>query len=253
MDPVIPIYYQIKQHIKRSITSNEYRAGDKIPSEQQLSKTFQVSRITIRQAISQLIQEGLLISKRGLGTYVTNNSDLIKSYSLEFSGFIDDLFHEVSKVNVKYVEINKIDANNYVKEKLKLPKKERKVYLVKRLRLKGENVFAFTLNYLPVEIGKQIDKDVLLEKPMLRIIEQDLRIRFTGAFQTIEASFADHETASHMGVSPGFPILLIERVMFTDNDKPIELVQSSHRGDLHKFTVRLKRMNRSNKGIWIPQ
>ena len=75
---LVPRYYQIKQVIKKWIVNREVGMGDKIPSENELAAQFQVSRLTVRQALAQLIQEGFLESRRGDGTYVTKNAGLIR-------------------------------------------------------------------------------------------------------------------------------------------------------------------------------
>jgi len=97
LSTLLPAYYQIKQTIKNWILNKEFNPGEKIPSENELGEKFNVSRLTVRQAISQLVQEGFLISKRGEGTFVTYNEHLIGSFSLEFTGFMDDLFYQISK------------------------------------------------------------------------------------------------------------------------------------------------------------
>ena len=73
MSNLLPIYYQVKQTIRNWILNKEFNPGDKIPSENELADNFNVSRLTVRQAISQLIQEGFLVTKRGEGTFVTIN------------------------------------------------------------------------------------------------------------------------------------------------------------------------------------
>jgi GntR family transcriptional regulator len=94
------------------------------------------------------------------------------------------------------------------------------------------------------------EKD-LLRKPLLQIMEEDLGIQFTEAFQTIEASFADQEVSEQLGIVSGSPILLVERIMYTQKRKPVEVVQSSYRGDLYKYIVRLKKIKRKKGSIWI--
>jgi GntR family transcriptional regulator len=80
-----------------------------------------------------------------------------------------------------------------------------------------------------------------------------LGIQFTEAFQTIEASFSDREVSEKLGIQSGSPILFVERIMYTKKEKPVELVQTSYRGDLYKYIVRLKNV-KGNKGtVWIPQ
>ena len=103
------------------------------------------------------------------------------------------------------------------------------------------------------EIGDRINKKMLYQKPILQIIEIDFGIKFTESFVSIEASFADNETAKYLDVTPGYPILLTERVLFADNHKPIELVRSSHRGDVRKYIFSSKRVEIAGKDAWVQQ
>ena len=183
---------------------------------------FNVSRLTVRQAISQLVQEGFLISKRGEGTFVTHNKHLISSFSIEFTGFMDDLFYQISKSKTKSVKINRIPVPKLIKEKLELSNEDEKVIQIKRVRFLDDKPFAFTINYLPLEIGRRITEKDLYKKPLLQIIEQDLGIQFTEAFQTIEASFADQEVAEQLGIVSGSPILFVERIMYTKNENRLK-------------------------------
>jgi GntR family transcriptional regulator len=84
MNSILPIYYQIKQTIRAWIIDREFGPGEKIPSEHELSERFGVSRLTVRQAIAQLTQEGFLVSRRGEGTFVTDDEGLIESCNFEF-------------------------------------------------------------------------------------------------------------------------------------------------------------------------
>lgn len=253
MNSIIPVYYQIKQTIKSWIINNEYSPGDKIPSENELAKEFNVSRLTVRQATSQLIQEGFLKSKRGEGTFVTKNEGLIRSFNLEFTGFMDDLFYQVSKTKTKTVEITRTKIPKYVSDKVKFHQDPEEVIRIKRIRFKEDKSFAYTINYLPLELGEKIKQADLFKKPLLQIMEQDLGIEFTEAFQTIEASFADQEIAEKLGVASGGPILLVERTMYSKRRKPVEFVQSYYRGDLYKYIVRLKNVKRKKASVWVHQ
>ena len=245
----IPVYFQIRNTIKDWIANREYSYGDRIPSENELAKLFNVTRLTVRQGIAILVQEGLLVRKRGEGTFVTNDKKLVRSLGLEFTGFMDDLFYEVSQTKTKSVVIEKIICPKSVREKLELSGDE--VVCIKRVRLLNGKIFAYTFNFMPLEIGLQISEKELMNKPLLKIIEQDIGIEFEEALQTIEASFADPETAAQLEIPQGSPILFVERIMYAKNKKPIELVQTSYRGDQYKYVVRLK-SDKSTKGRrWI--
>ncbi|HUK99486.1 MAG TPA: GntR family transcriptional regulator [Nitrospirota bacterium] len=245
----IPVYYQIRNTIKDWIVNKDYSYGDKIPSENELAELFKVTRLTVRQGISLLVQEGLLIRKRGEGTFVTADENLVRSLGLEFTGFMDDLFYEVSRTKTKSVIIEKITSTKSVKEKLDLANDD--IIRIKRVRLLNNKIFAYTINYISPALGSQITEKELLKKPMLKIIEQDIGIEFEEALQTIEASFADPETAEKLEIAPGSPILFVERIMYAKNQKPIELVQTSYSGEHYKYVVRLK-SDKSSKGRrWV--
>ena len=253
MNALLPMYYQIKQSVKNSIITGEYRSGDRIPSENELADQFGVSRLTARQAIQQLMQEGFLVCKRGVGTFVTPDKALINSFNLEFSGFMDDLFYQVSKSSTQSVEITRAIAPPAIREKLALPDKDPEIIQVKRVRFKEERSFAYTVNYLPLETGLKLSKEELLKRPLLQIMEQDLGIHFTEAYQTIEATFADQDMAGKLQVPSGSPILFVERIMYTYRQKPVEVVQSSYRGDVYKYIVRLKNIKSRVHNQWVHQ
>lgn len=253
MNSLLPVYYQIKQNLKNSIVHGMYKAGDKIPSENELAAQFKVSRLTVRQAILQLTQEGLLVSQRGKGTFVTEDKNLISSFNLEFIGFMDDLFYQISRCKTTFVYRAKITAPSFIKEKLELLDDDSEILMVKRVRFRDGNSFAYTVNYVPLEIGSKISEEDLWKKPMLQIMEEDLGVVFTEAFQTIEASFADLEVSEKLGVASGSPILFVERIMYGPKRKPIQVVYSSYRGDLYKYIVILKNVRNKASNIWIHQ
>jgi len=248
---LLPIYYQVKQTIRNWIINREYNPGDKIPSENELADNFKVSRLTVRQAISQLIQEGFLVTKRGEGTFVTGDKKLINSFGLEFVGPLDGLFYQVSKPITKSAIIKKMAAPRLIKEKLELDKDDEEIVQIKRVRFLEKKPFSYTINFLPTRIGKAIEKRELYKKPLLQIIQQDLGIRLSEALQTIEASFSDQEVSEKLGVVSGSPILFTERIMYDQKRKPIVLSQSSYRGDSYQYIVRLKNIRGKEGSMWV--
>lgn len=251
MAPLLPVYYQIKQAIKNWIVNKDFKPGEKIPSENELAGRFNVSRLTVRQAIYQLVQEGFLKSKRGEGTFVTNNETLIDNFGLEFIGFMDDLFYQVSKVKTVSAMISRVPSPKFVSEKLELKNENEEVISIRRVRFLRDKVFSYTVNYLPLPLGLKINEKELYKKALMEIVEHDLGIQFTEAFQTIQASFANQEIAGQLGIPSGSPILYVERVMYTKGRKPVEFVQSSHPGDMYKYIVRLKNVKTKNERVWV--
>lgn len=252
MNSVLPIYYQIKETIKGWIIKKEYEAGAKIPSENELAESFDVNRLTVRQAISQLTQEGFLTRKRGEGTFVTENQSLINSFSQEFTSLMNDFFfYQISKIQVKSAEMCRVSPSREIRDKLELNEEQREVIKIKRVRFLNDRLFTYTLNYLPLEIGSRISEKDLCQKPLLYILEQDLGLRFTEAVQTIQASFADQEISEKLAIFSGAPILFVERIMYVNRRKPVEVFQSSYRGDLYKHIIRYKNVKGKSGRRWI--
>jgi GntR family transcriptional regulator len=253
MEPVLPVYHQIRRTIKYWILDQRYGPKDKIPPEHELAHQFNVNRMTIRQALSSLVAEGLLIRKRGEGTFVTPSEELIQGMSLKHINMTNVLFLPLMKSKTLTVFKTEIEPTPLIRKKLELNKDDHRVVMIKRDRLVPEGFRAFTINYLPLEVGRLLREEELLKRPLLKIMEDDLRINFIEAFETIEASFADEETAAHLGISPGVPTLLTERIMYAEQGKPVELVNTIYDANLYKCCLHLKKVNRGRSFDWICQ
>jgi GntR family transcriptional regulator len=252
MSTMVPIYYQIMQTMKSWILNKEFGPGERLPSENELAAKFNVSRLTVRQAISQLAQQGFLNSRRGEGTFVTNNDKLIDSHSLEICGPMDDLFFwQMLKLKVGSAEIAPVAPSKLVKEKLQLGDTTNEVIQIKRVLLSRDKLSNYIINYLPVEIGSRINGKDLYERTLLSILQQDFKVQFSEAIQTVEASFADQEVSEKLGIASGSPILFVERTMYGQNREPIELYQSSYRGDMYKFIFRFRNVEKKDGKRWI--
>ena len=253
MEPVLPIYHQIRRAIKHRILDKHYCPNDKIPSELELADQFNVNRMTIRQALSSLVDEGLLLRKRGEGTFVTNNEELIRSLSLKHISMTNELLLPLKESKILTVHKTEVPPTPLVREKLELSQKDSLVVKIIRDRLVPGGFRAFTINYLPIDIGRKLEEKALLKKSLLKIMEEDLNVNFTEAFQTIEASFADEEIAEHLGIVSGNPTLLTERIMYDQNGKPVELVNTIYEAGSYKSCLHLKKVKRGNSFDWICQ
>lgn len=253
MKNILPIYYQIKQAIINLIQDKEFEAGQKIPSTDQLAQKYNVSHLTVRQAVEELIQEGFLESRQGSGTYVSDNKTLLDMLSIEITGFMDEVFREVQKIKTTSVKINIIKPTDLIRKKLQLPTGEKKVLKIDRVRCLNEKPFNYATNYLPIKIGTKISEEDLYKKPLMQILEQNLKLKLDSAHQTIQASYADQDIAISLGISRGTPTLFVERIVYTEKNKPTHILHASYRGDLFKFVVRLKNVREKNKNIWMRQ
>jgi GntR family transcriptional regulator len=124
---------------------------------------------------------------------------------------------------------------------------------IRRLRLIDEEPFSFTINYLPAEIGRKVPAKALHTIPLLRILQEDLKIPITGAHETIEAAPADPEIARKLAIPVLYPVMHMKRVMFTTGNRPFELVETYYRADKYHYSVNLVRVKRKGKWTWRTQ
>ena len=114
VDKEIPLYYQLETIIRKRILSGEFPPDAPFPSEESIGKEYEVSRITVRRALSSLDQEGLIIRKRGKGTFISEKAKSLESPRL--SGFIEDIISMGIKTSTKVIDISWIDAPDKVME-----------------------------------------------------------------------------------------------------------------------------------------
>jgi GntR family transcriptional regulator len=109
------------------------------------------------------------------------------------------------------------------------------------VRTRNKKIIAYTIDYFPIETGNKISKKDILKKNLLYILEEDLKISLEKSLMTIEATFADKNIAKKLKIDPGAPLLFSEIVMYDDNHKPVEFIESVYPAEAYKYVVNLKR------------
>jgi GntR family transcriptional regulator len=236
----IPLYLLMEQIIKSQIMMGEFLPGEQIPTERELAETYQVSTITSRQAILNLVNEGLLVRKQGKGTFVREGLTNIKNLmTLHLRGGLNDIVPEgITAQEVKCLDITRVKTSKKVAEVLDIGEGE-KVVRIRRTRSDSGIPVSYIKNYLPVEIGEKIKKDDLLRHPMLHILRNHLGIPLRNGTQYIEAIVADYDVASALSVDISSPILYLETLIFAEKGKPVEFVQTFYRSDQFRYTLNL--------------
>ena len=246
-DKAIPLYYQIETILRRKILSGELQPLATIPTEDALAQEFDVSRITIRQALGLLEKDGLVIRQRGRGTFV---SEAVKAYeSAKLTGSMEDLILMGVQTSTKILDFSWIEAPQSVKERLGLGEASQ-VLRIEKIRHVESSPFSFVINYLPQRIGQKIKAEDLTAKPLLMVLEENLGIRPDEADQTIEATIADAHVAPLLDIRVGDPLLKVERTVFDVRNRPVECVFVLYRADKYFLNVKLKRTRSKNSIGW---
>ncbi len=225
----VSLYYQVEESIRKRINSGEWTKDMRIPSEPDLSVEYGVSRATIRQAIANLVSDGLLIRRQGLGTFVASpvfEGDYLKFFFPEELGGRHELFS---------VELQR--GSRSVTEALNLPDGVQVAELM-RLRYFGDETVPAVLekSYFRAELLPLVKASDLSQK-LYGIIEDILGITLTRFKNVIEPVTPTMQEAKCLQIKPNSPVLLISRTCYTDEGKAVVLTKSLIRADKCKLLV----------------
>jgi GntR family transcriptional regulator len=236
----IPLYVQLEQIIKSKIMTGELLPGERIPTEKELAQAYQVSSITARQAVLDLVQEGLLSRKQGKGTFVQEGTTKVKNImTLNVQGGHDDVVPEgLTKQKVEVLNMQLAMGPKRVIQALEL-KEPQEVMQIRRRRIDNGVVVSYVKNYLPAEIGSHISKDDLLSETMLQILRGKIGLPLERGLQYIEAIIADYEIATALSIAIASPVLYLETIIFAQGDRPVDFVQTFYRSDQFKYTLNI--------------
>lgn len=232
---VIPIYHQLKKLIQASIDNGDYPEGTCLPSEREFCLKYAISRMTVRQAISELVNEGLLRRERGKGTFVAKPK-LNQRLSV-LSSFTEDMAMKNMIPGAQLLSFNIIKAVGLIRENLYLSDND-DVYEIKRLRLADNEPMAIETSHIPVRILPNLKQNQIQQGSLYAFLKKNGIIISHGQ-QNIEASLASQQEAEQLHIRRNAPVLLIARTVYDEHGTPIEYVRSVYRGDRYRFTIQL--------------
>ncbi len=229
----IPLYHQVYTVLYQRITDGTYATGQQLPTEDELALEFGVSRATIRQAVGELVRNGMLTRKQGKGTFVVETSP--PAVGQRFRGSLSDLIRETRQTGVRAVEIERAThIPPRIAQLLEL--KEPIGTVIRRTRVMDGRVFAYTVNFLPERHGRLLSEAELESGSLMHTLESK-GVSLVGAVQSIHAQVADLQVSQRLDIDFGAPVLFVERLIYGLRKRPVELVQSWYRGDVYEYTV----------------
>ncbi|MFJ7936067.1 GntR family transcriptional regulator [Sporosarcina sp. NPDC096371] len=232
-DDSILLYEQIKIGIKELIKSNNLKAGDKIPNESELGKIYNVSRITIRRAIKELVDEDIIEVIRGKGTFVKAAKKDI--HLLNLNGFTDGLSTEENNIE------KEILYRGMVSGKLDIPEVVSSKYyeFLKLVRVvkDAEGPLSVDFAYLPKKLYPDIETLISDSSSTFKIIRENYNIKFTRVEKEIEYIHPSSEICKHLGVNKLSIVILIKKIIYDSNNLPVHYSKYYLLGDRIKFYI----------------
>lgn len=232
-----PKYFIVKKKILEMIDNEETGPDGMVPSEREIMKMFEVSRITAIKAIDDLVKEGYLYRIQGKGTFIKNdklNQDLVCITSCT-----DDIQKMGMTPSKRLIEATVMEADQARSRKLQLCNED-KVLMVKRVYFADNEPLNLTTTYLPCKLFPGIENYDFGIESIYNILETKYNTRITKATRTIEAVLAVDEVSEILKINEGEPILLFRAVtlgMINGKEIPIEVFKSYYRTDKLKFYI----------------
>jgi len=231
-----PLYEQLKDRLRASIENAEYKPDEALPSERALMEMYKVSRVTVRQALGDLVDEGLLYRKKGSGTFVAGR---IEDRPLtKFLGFAEELLLSGYNVTVRLIKTSTMRASSEVAKELQLETGESVIYF-ERVTCVEENPILVSYNYLSGHLDHvvatiDLNKDIILEQLELRGYDVAYGI------QHIKAASASNHEGGLLKCPAGTPVLAVTRTAYLSGGIPISYTKGVFRPE-YSFFTRLKR------------
>lgn len=232
----IPLYYQIQRALMEKIQSGVLSEGDPLASEEELSRAYQVSRMTARQALHGLKANGYAFSEKGRGTFVTRPK--LEKNIMHLQGFTEDMRQRGMKASSKVLEQSVVTADDELRERLRLNPAD-PVMRLRRLRLADGIPMALEESNIPLRQFPGLDRFDFAKNSLYATLRERFGVRIGYADETIEALPASRDEAEMLTIPNRASILSITRIILTAQETPIEAACSRYRGDRYRALIRV--------------
>lgn len=230
----VPLYHQIFLQLREEITSGERSFGSRMPTEQELSAQFGVSRITARRALDELADNGFVERRRRIGTTVR-----YKSPAKPFRGNIEQALESLltfgRRTTVRLLELDRVPARAPIDEALEIPEGT-EIQRAIRVRWLDDSPVGHFTSFIPVDLGVDLTEKTVKTTPMLTLIA-NAGVNIGGATQTISATLADAALSAALKVEIASPLLRVSRTVLDTDGRPVQHILAHFRPD--KYQIRL--------------
>lgn len=228
-----PKYYMVKRHLLETVQS--LPPGSVVPTERTLSSEFGTSRMTVRQALTELVAEGLLVRRQGSGTYVAEPK---MTWPLQLASFTKQATENGYRPSSQLLGAERVRADEQVAERLRIDVGS-PIVRIERLRLIDERPLAVETSHLPAKRFPQLIRHVRREPSLYSVLSQVYGVTASRAEESISTVPASTREASLLKTDNGAPMLMLSRHSFDAAGEPIEWVTSWYRGDRVTFIADL--------------
>lgn len=237
-DAAQPLHVRLRESLRTDILEGRLRPHDRLPSESELTVRFEVSRITVRQALAALHAEGLILKVHGKGSFVSSprmSQDLDR-----LRGLAESLGGEGHEVRARVLKLEEVAAPTAAAAKLGLPPGSVVTELLS-LRYVDRAPLSLNRSYMSSNIGARLRRADVGRRDVLSIYENDFGIAIGRAEVVISAASADRQQRKYLELAEHVPVLQVERLVFTADERPLHVETSCYRSDAFSYRVTVQR------------
>lgn len=233
-----PLYVQVYEEIKRRILNKTYSVGKLIPSEASLQQEFGVSRITIRRALDDLVNDGFIYKRQGVGAVVLSTNQYEDTFKL--NSFTEDVILQGKNPSSSVLKQEVVEASVEVAEKLQI-KPGKGVFFLKRLRLIDGSIAGLHETYISMRFGLDFTDKVFDEKASLYKFYEENNVILGTAEETIEAIIPSERLRWELFMEENEPLMFRKRISYDEQKCPIEYSKNYYFAKLYKYVISLKK------------
>ena len=237
-DLPIPLYHQLKTVLLEKLRQGHWKPNDQLPTEDELAVEFRVSKATVRQALRDLAQAGLLRREQGRGTFVSESK--IQFGPRQLTSFSEEMRDSGLHSGSRILERKVISAGQEIADKLQVPAGS-DLFLLQRLRMAEEEPMGLQTAHLACDLVPGLFEIDFETTSLYETLEKRYGLAPDHASQSHYAIALERETAALLKVPEGSPALGGERLSFLRSGRPLELTYSIMRGDRYQIQLKLVR------------
>ena len=234
----VPRYYQLKEIMREKVNAGEWQSGDLIPSERELSEQYGISRMTARQAITELVNEGFFYREQGKGTFVSRHR--ITQQLIRLTGFTEDMQARGQRPSARVISASMRPADEQTADRLRIHVGQ-SVFYLQRLRLADAEPLAIECSQIYFMGCERLLEEDLENNSLYRLLESKYGLVLVEAEQELEAALASENQARLLNIAEGLPVLSTRRVTYTERAQPVEYACAVYCGHKYTFYTNMKR------------
>ncbi|GAC1605855.1 MAG: GntR family transcriptional regulator [Ramlibacter sp.] len=253
MSPTLPLpkYHRIYLVLREQLQEGRFDAG--LPGEMALMKQFAVARVTVRRALQQLAGEGLITRQPGRGTHPIERDGgpdaRGEQRSTGLAGLLENIVSVSLNTTVKVVSLDTVAASGAVAAALGLAPGDQ-VQKAVRVRSTRAGPLSHITTYVPADVARRFGRRELARKPILVLLEE-AGVKVGRAEQSISARLADAEVADQLQVAVGSALLAVRRVIFDQQERPVQWLHGLYRPDRYEYRMQLSRVGAIDAKVWV--